>query len=65
MSKRIEESNARYCVVPYNRKALLKTLAVLFLNQLFDIFHSAHNIHFIFFENISTPIGIYLNTIDI
>ncbi|EEK70303.1 hypothetical protein bcere0007_52250 [Bacillus mycoides] len=27
----------------FNRKALLKILAVLFLNQLFDIFHSAHN----------------------
>ncbi|PFX72389.1 hypothetical protein COL39_19000 [Bacillus cereus] len=26
-----------------NRKALLIILAVLFLNQFFDVFHSAHN----------------------
>ncbi len=27
----------------FNRKALLKILAVLFLNQFFDVFHAAHN----------------------
>ncbi len=27
----------------FNGKALLKILAVLFLNQFFDVFHAAHN----------------------
>lgn len=60
----MEEKVDAYYRSTSNQKALLKILAVLFLNHLFDIFHSDHNIT-LYLLRIYPHLSVYiLNTID-